>query len=180
MQVQEICPRLPSARTNDGILTAQVTPRNPDMLGHLVYQGGLQPVGRAVATLKAVLDSVPKAQRGKARAMVARDLSSYANEMESSSSMKEDQSGTLTSARPEKEFDSDRKSATSDAAYTLANFQKNPAMVGTFYADRTGSPASTHDASQRGPQTIAEINAANRACHANPEPFRLGREWGKG
>ncbi len=174
-----VCERIPQrffttdSRSRDAWLHAESTPRNPDMRGHSVWEGDLKPVGDAVARVKAALGSIrDRARLGDLLSRVVADIAEHGREL----GMELDPT-TGSGERPEKEFSVGEK-----AAPTLRNFQRNPASLAAFYADRNGQGASvTRDAPRRGPQTIAEINATNRAFHAQPQSLPYWRRpIGKG
>jgi hypothetical protein len=198
-------------RNFDTLLSAVVTPRNPDMLG-LAWQGDLRPVGEAMAKLKYELGRVKdKARLGDAISKAVCDLAEYGNELGaglSSGSMEVDPSGTLTTGtlRPEREFDLSGSASpgdlnrANDAMWNGSRTRDRGPALSThatpttimqasrkMWANLLGRPqgqdraAVARDSVRCTNQTSpADINRMNAEFHANAEPFRLGREWGKG
>jgi len=198
---QRIHTRDARRRNFDTLLSPVVAAHNPDMRGHLVWEGDLKPVGRAVAEVKAALGNIrDRARLGDALARVVADIAEFGNEVGAGLSTGSDE-------RPEKEFDvsssaSPRSlneandamwngSRTRDSRGPALSTHATPTTIMAasrkMWADLLGRPASqdriavARDTVRCTNQTTtADINAMNKQFHANPEPFRLGREWGKG
>lgn len=73
--------------TGDVVLTADPQPRNPDMFGHLTWQGDLRPLGKAVGAVMFELARIKdKARQKDALSKAVRDIASFGNELGNGSS----------------------------------------------------------------------------------------------
>ncbi len=145
----------------DTLLSAVVTPRNPDMMGHMVWTGDLKPVGDAVARVKAALGNVrDRARLGDAIAKAVYDIAEYGNEVGaglSSGSMRPSGYGSLGTGCDERPPEFDVSGGTSPRSINEAN---DAAWGRSGTRDSRGPALSTHAT----PQTIM---AASRKMWAD-------------
>ncbi len=175
------------AYTRDALLRAEPLPRNPDMLGHLIWQGDLKPLGEAVAAVKFELARIKdKARLGDAIAKAVSDIAEFGT---TGGAMGRGPAGSLSTTgnesfdRPEREFNTVNPALPSSVNALNADFwakekEKSGGQATQDRASVARDIARTTDVSTRA--TPQSINAANRAFHANRAPFRLGGQWGKG